>query len=273
MKYGLISDLHANVEAVEAVLAQLTAAGVDRIACLGDVVGYHASPNECVQIVRDRCTHVIAGNHDRATLGTIGTSEFGFVARRAVQWTAERLAADHATYLRGLDVTGPLDATAMMVHGALVPEPNDRFHITTPERITANLERLASLAAAGGARVCFFGHTHRGVAHALRATGVETLRNPESVELEPGVVYLINPGSVGQPRDGDWRAACAIYDSERRRVDFMRVDYDVSAFRAKAAAAGLLDPPTFARRSFEVARAGLYDAAELAGRVWKRARR
>jgi predicted phosphodiesterase len=270
VKYGLISDLHANVEALEAVLARLAAEGVDRIACLGDVVGYHANPNECVQLVRDRCTYVIAGNHDRATLGTIGMSEFGFVARRAVHWTAERLAADHAAFLRALDITGPIDATAMMVHGALVPEPNDRFHITTPERITANLERLA---AAGGPRVCFFGHTHRGVAHALRDSGVETLRNPASVELEPGVAYLINPGSVGQPRDGDWRAACAIYDSGRRRVDFMRVEYDVSACRAKAAAAGLLEPPTIARRSFEVARAGLYDAAELAGRVWKRARR
>ena len=261
MRYGLISDIHANVEALEAVLRRLELARVDRVVCLGDIVGYHASPNECVRLVRDHCVHVIAGNHDRATLGTIALTELNFVARRAVQWTAPRLAPDCADFLLGLDIVAPLDATACLVHAGLAPEPNDRFQITTPARIAANLDAVEQR----GLHVCFFGHTHHPVVHARAGTAAT-----ETVELDPARSYLINPGSVGQSRDRDPRAACAIYDATAHRLELVRVEYDRAACLTRAAAAGLLDPPGLARRGLEVARARWLDTAELARRAFSR---
>jgi predicted phosphodiesterase len=266
VRYGLIADIHANVEALEAVLRFLDAARVDGVVCLGDIVGYHANPNECVGHVRARCARVIAGNHDRATVGAIGTGQFGFVARRAVAWTAAHLAPGHAAFLRGLPISLELDATACIVHAGLAPEPNDRFHITTPARIAANLARVPI----GG--VCFFGHTHRPVVHVragAAAGGTSSHDGMTSVELALDRAYLINPGSVGQSRDRDWRAACAVYDAGARRVEFARLEYDRAACRATADAAGLLAPPTAAERGVETARSFALDAASLARRIWR----
>jgi predicted phosphodiesterase len=262
MRYGVISDIHANVEALEAVLRRLELARVDRVICLGDIVGYHASPNECVRLVRDHCVHVIAGNHDRAALGTIAHTELNFMARRAVAWTTPRLAPDCVDFMRGLDIAASVDATTYIVHAGLAPEPNDRFHVKTPARIVANLAAAETL----GAHICFFGHTHRAIVHSRERS--ETGLN---IELDPTRGYLINPGSVGQSRDDDPRAACAIYDADAHRIELVRVDYDHAACRARAAAAGLLDPPGLARRGFEVARSHWYDAAELARRAWSAA--
>ncbi len=260
MKYGIVSDIHANVEALEAVLRRLELARVDRIVCLGDIVGYHASPNECVRLVRDNCVHAIAGNHDRAAIGTLLPTEFNFVARRAIAWTAPRLEPDCDDFLRGLDIAATLDATACMVHASLAPEPNDRFHLTTPARIAANLAAVDEL----DAHICFFGHTHRAVVHARPGSTTAS-----SVELDPARSYLINPGSVGQSRDGDPRAACAIYDAVEHRVELVRVEYDRDACLARAAAAGLLETPSLARRGLEAARSRWNDAAELARRAWE----
>jgi predicted phosphodiesterase len=261
VRYGLISDIHANLEALDAVLRHLDAARVDEIVCLGDLVGYHASPNECVARVRASCAHVIAGNHDRAVVGTLATTEFNFAARRAVRWTAARISAEHAAYLRALPIAAPLTDDVRLVHGALAPEPNDRFHITTPARIAANLEILR---AAARERLCWFGHTHRAAVYG--SDGVARDVRAGRIALADGY-YLINPGSVGQPRDGDWRAACAVYDANARTLEFARVEYDADAFRAKAAGAGLLAPPSFARRTYEAARARVVDTADTVHRI------
>jgi hypothetical protein len=111
------------------------------------------------------------------------------------------------------------------------------------------------------------------VSHSSKDGRTDSEKNPTTIELDPDAVYLINPGSVGQPRDDDWRAACAIYDSEQGRVDFARVEYDRAAFLAKAEAAGLMTPPSLAQRSIEAARSRVLDAADLAARAWRRARR
>ena len=157
MRYGVVSDVHANLAALEAVLRYFDAEHVERVICLGDIVGYHAHPNECVAQIRERCDLVLAGNHDRAVAGTLDPVEFPFVARRAIAWTREELAPEHATYLAGLPSFCVLDRTTCVVHGALAPQPNDLLHISSPKRVVANLIALSHRPE----RMCWFGHTHR----------------------------------------------------------------------------------------------------------------
>jgi predicted phosphodiesterase len=261
MRYGVISDVHANREALDAVCRRLDAAHVERVICLGDIVGYHAHPNECVARIRERCDLVIAGNHDRAAAGTLDPAEFVFVARRAIAWTRGVLDPAHATYLARLASFARLDHATCLVHGALAPEPNDLLHVSSPQRIASNLDALARRPE----RLCWFGHTHRPMVHAWRAGRIASSPGVDSVALADGTRYLINPGSVGQPRDGDPRAACAICDDDR--IQFVRVEFDVSATRRAAEAAGLMSRPTVARRSFEAARSRWLDARSLVRRA------
>jgi predicted phosphodiesterase len=243
MRIGLISDVHANLEGLTTVLRELERLQVERVICLGDVVGYHANPNECVELLAASDALTIAGNHDRAAVGRIEPSGFGPVARRAIWWTRRELLAEHAARLRELDVFAWLDQNTCLVHAALHPEPNDTYHLTTPARVAASCARLHS--GAVPARLCFFGHTHRAVAHRSDGRHVSALpldRGPVQLDLER-YFYLINPGSVGQPRDGDRRASFAIFDDREQRVEFHRASYDVERCLRKAAAAGLLAEP------------------------------
>jgi diadenosine tetraphosphatase ApaH/serine/threonine PP2A family protein phosphatase len=174
---------------------------------------------------------------------------FGAVARRAIHWTRGVLEPEHAARLRTLDVFGWLDERTCIVHAALHPEPNERYHLSVPERVRASFAKLRS--GEIPARVCFFGHTHQVVvhrsdAHAVARVPVES--SPARVELDDGY-YLVNPGSVGQSRDADPRAAFAIFDSDANSVEFHRVEYDVDACLRKAADAGLLAPRALGWRS------------------------
>jgi predicted phosphodiesterase len=244
MRYGLISDVHANLEALTAVLHQLEHAAVDRVVCLGDVVGYHANPNECLELLARAGALTIAGNHDRAAVGAIEPTDFGPAARKAIHWTRLTLLPEHAARLRQLDVFGWLDQSTCLVHAALHPLPNDRYHLSTKARVAASFAQLHS--GRVPAHLCFFGHTHRAVVH--RSDGRQITQvvplGTGIVPLELGrYVYLINPGSVGQPRDRDQRASFAIFDDRRAVVEHRRVAYDVAACQRKAQAAGLLAPP------------------------------
>jgi len=266
VKYGVISDVHANLAALDAVCRQLDAAGVERVICLGDTVGYHAHPNQCVARVRERCDVVLAGNHDRAAVGTLDPVEFPFVARHAIAWTRDVLEPEHAAYLAGLPCFDVLDRTTSLVHGALAPTPNDLLHISSPQRIAANLAALARRTE----RLCWFGHTHKPVVHTWRAGQVASQVGVVSIELAAETRYLVNPGSVGLPRDGDPRAACAIFDDGRIR--FVRVEFDVAATRRAAAAAGLPRRASVVHRSLDEARSRWYHAISLARRARARAR-
>jgi predicted phosphodiesterase len=244
MRYGLISDVHANLEATAAVLRELERARLDRVICLGDVVGYHANPNECVELLARADALKIAGNHDRAAIGSIEPTDFGSSARRAIYWTRKVLLAEHAARLQKLDVFGWLDRSTCVVHGALHPTPNDRYHLSSGPRVAASCEMLHS--GQVPARVCFFGHTHRAVVHRSDGHQISQLALRKApMQLDPDrYYYLVNPGSVGQPRDGDQRASLVIYDSGRGTLEFRRVSYDVLACQRKARAAGLLPSRT-----------------------------
>jgi len=243
VRLGLVSDVHSNLEALTAVLRELERANVDGLVNLGDVVGYHANPNECLTLLHRTGARSIAGNHDRAASSVIEPTWFGGVARHAIYWTRAMLTPEHVASLRGLEVYDRLDARTCVVHGALHPEPNDRYHLSSPERVSASFAKLCS--GEVPARICFFGHTHHAAIHRSDGQSITRLplvRAPLRVQLDDAY-YLVNPGSVGQSRDGDERASFAIFDQDARTIEFRRVEYDMRACLRKAEQEGLLVPP------------------------------
>jgi len=242
MRYLILSDIHSNVEALDAVLAAAPRERFDRLLVLGDMVGYGADPNAVVDRVRQLAPDaVIRGNHDKVSAGVEPAEGFNAAARLAAQWTFEQLSADSRDYLTSLP-TGPLvvDDLVEICHGS--PDDEDEYIFEPVDAIEA--------LRATRRPACFFGHTHVQLAYWLSADEFDVLipgREPETVlELQPGRRYLINPGSVGQPRDGDPRAAYATFDGDRRTVVLYRVEYDVAAAQRKITAAGL--PEGLARR-------------------------
>jgi predicted phosphodiesterase len=240
VKYAILSDLHANIEALSAVLATVNEDGVNGVVCLGDIVGYNASPNECIGVVRASRFRCIAGNHDRAAVGTKDTKNFGASAKAAIEWTRDVLTDDNRDYLRSLPSTLVVDGEFLVVHGALHPDPNDDLHLSTDSRVARSFSELAT--GRFGSKVCFFGHTHRPVIYEGDARGFRRIER-ESCRLSSAAYYLINPGSVGQSRDGDERAAYALFDTATRTLELRRIEYDVESAERRARAAGLRDAP------------------------------
>jgi len=233
VRYAVISDIHANVEALSAVLAAIDEEHVDAILCLGDIVGYGASPNECVRLVAASGAKCVAGNHDRAALGLRSTSSFGRSAKRAMVWTKRLLQRETREWLASAPFLRRERGEILLFHAALHPVPNDDLHLSTLPRLQKSLE--AMIRGTYGTRVGLFGHTHH--------PGVWRSRNGafgpapgETVPLDEGTFYLINPGSVGQPRDGDPRASFALLDRAAGVVRFRRVPYDTTLAMAKVAA-------------------------------------
>lgn len=247
MKIALISDIHANLEALQATLDAIGAEGADRIVCLGDIVGYNTDFAACIALLRQAGAVCIAGNHDRAVAGAIGTEGFSGPAARAVAWTRARLDEDSRAFLAALPLTADIDGTLVAVHGALHPEVGKEL-----VRLDDDGKRALSLQALGahpsGARICAFGHTHRaglwewrdGAVHPLPLDGREGL----GAELRADGLYLLNPGTVGEPRGSDARACFACFDTASRRVTLHRVAYARRAALSKTRRAGLA--PRFA---------------------------
>ena len=238
MRYLILSDIHSNLTALEAVLKAAEGRWQKAI-CLGDLVGYGPDPNEVIDRVRSLGALTIRGNHDKAASGVADAEEFNPIARSAVVWTREHLRPDNREYLEKLP-KGPLSAdTLFLVHGALHDEDE---YVFTPAQALDGL-------AVAPANVVFFGHTHIQGGFALRNEEIGVLHfkpaggNPFStLTLEKGTNYLLNPGSIGQPRDGDSRAAFAIADVEKQSVEFWRVPYNVEAVQKRMAQAGLPEP-------------------------------
>ncbi|MDA0205588.1 MAG: metallophosphoesterase family protein [Acidobacteria bacterium] len=230
MRYLILSDIHSNLEALEAVLTD-SAGLYQQVVCLGDIVGYGANPNEVTAWVRQNCEAVIRGNHDRACTGMSDLRFFNPVAKAAAEWTRTKLEPDHLIYLSGLP-RGPFDvADCRLVHGS--PLDEDTYVISIPDAE----EQLQSLERG----LIFFGHTHIQGGFGRRGSGdeVEGLSPYELVIAAEEDALLVNPGSVGQPRDNDWHAAYAIYDAGTRQIEFRRCPYDVDAAQRKIVEAGL----------------------------------
>lgn len=243
MHFAIVSDLHANLQAVEAVLAVVDALGVDEIVCLGDVVGYNANPNEVVAELRRRRIRCVQGNHDAMAASSGPPAEFSPLAAGAILWTRAALARDHRAFLGGLPLQQPIGGRAVGVHGA--PSHRDRYILSVSD---AAEEFTVMAAKLPGSEVVFFGHTHLPivfreaggrVSAVWSSRGAWSAGGSGTVALAPDGRYLINPGGVGQPRDGIPTAPFAVYDDVARTVRFERVAYDVEACAAAVRAAGL----------------------------------
>ncbi len=239
MRYAVLSDIHANLEALTAVLGQVARLGVDGLLCLGDLVGYNANPNECVDIVRSENMVCVLGNHDSAACGLTEPDNFNPWARQAVLWTRRQLAPENREYLRGLARETMVD-DLFLCHGAI--HDTDRY-LVHPEDMRETFDLMDTLP--DGPRTCLHGHTH--LRTAFSALGREVRREfGDDLHLARERRYLINPGAVGQPRDGDPRAAFLVYDRADKRVTFHRTEYEISACQDKIIRSGL--PPRLAER-------------------------
>jgi predicted phosphodiesterase len=226
----IVSDIHANREALEAVLAHAHG-DYDRIVCLGDLAGYGADPNFTVEWARANVSAIVRGNHDRVCAGIESLYSYRPAARAAAEWSQHTLTPENRTYLERLP-RGPLPFEGFdLVHGS--PLDEDDYLMTTADVTTIRHEIEA--------RLTFFGHTHIQGGFLIARGGVKTIDPHRTLELERHCNYLVNPGSVGQPRDGDSHAAYAIYFPLDRVVEFRRVAYDTAAAAEKIRAAGLPD--------------------------------
>ncbi|MHC4792689.1 MAG: metallophosphoesterase family protein [Planctomycetota bacterium] len=239
MRFGIISDIHGNLLALESVLEALDAEGIDRLICLGDVVGYGPDPIECLDLVFDRDAVMVIGNHEEAMLRPEIAKSFREVAREAIEWTSRRMRAlrpDLIERIEQLPGMIYLESDLMLVHDS--PVPGGRRY-------------LVNEAAAGPAfrgvdtSICLVGHTHLPGCFRHRGDDEEGMVESRSgspgasVELETGARYILNPGSVGQPRDGDPRAAYAILDLDDHEISWRRAGYDIPAAQARTLASGL----------------------------------
>jgi predicted phosphodiesterase len=239
----LISDIHANLEALEACLAD--APSFDRVVNLGDIVGYGASPNEVTERSRELGKTFVRGNHDKAATGIIQLDEFNPMAAAAATWTRDQLSPENLEWLRALPAGPvPMEESAeaqpnvQLVHGS--PNDEDEYVVSLGDALAP----LISIAVP----LTFFGHTHLQGGFFANGSGADgfrpeyrTVGQAESVamQLKPETRYLINPGSVGQPRDGDWRAAYALYDTDAQVVHFHRTPYNLKSAQDRIFAAKL----------------------------------
>ena len=242
MRYLILSDIHANMDALDAVLDSLPQGSWDREIVLGDLVGYGGAPNDEIDRIRELDPlAIIRGNHDKASCGLDDGSNFNHVARVAAEWTGGILTPENRDYLRNLPA-GPLtiDERLEICHGS--PDDEDHY-IFDAEDARQALE-------AGDRQLCLFGHTHLPVIFRRAGTACDGFIPEEDAELtlrlEDDVRYVVNPGSVGQPRDGDPRAAFAIYDTEGPILTLRRVPYAVDAAQRRILGAGL--PASLANR-------------------------
>jgi predicted phosphodiesterase len=230
MRILLISDIHANLVALETVLTQ--ASPFDRIWCLGDVVGYGPEPNACIDRLRSFDLLCIAGNHDWAALGKLDLEEFNPDARGAAIWTREQLTSENIEWLRELPDRVPTQAEKFtLVHGS--PRYPIWEYVLTPAVAHTNFEFFET-------PVCLMGHTHVPVVYRANewTATADPLVEGSALKLNPDRM-MINPGSVGQPRDGDPRAAYALLDLDARTLTHYRVDYDIAATQAEMDLVGL----------------------------------
>ena len=236
MRYLLLSDIHSNLEALEACL-ELVQGKYEQLLCLGDLVGYGPDPNAVIERIKPLASIIVRGNHDKACSGHLVAAEFNPLARLATEWTRNELTPEHFGFLRSLPA-GPAQLDGFqIVHGSPLDEddyilgPGQAFPLLrSPETQT----------------VCF-GHTHNQGGFMISPRGRFQSIHPPLKEdglslalpLEDKGRYLVNPGSIGQPRDGDWRAAFAVFDTVQRAVEYFRISYDLPKTQGKMRRAGL----------------------------------
>jgi len=233
MKFGIISDIHSNLEALNVVLERLK--GLEKIICLGDLVGYGPNPNECVKIVRDLNIPTIAGNHDKASIGEMEITWFNRNARDAILWTRKELTEENVEYLKSLPLILEFEDFEI-VHGSL-RDPLLEY-ITSIMEAVPTLEKMKK-------PLCFIGHSHVPLCIVKEKDGEYNgwmLGDGDVVRLKEFERTIVNVGGVGQPRDGDPRASYGVYDSDKKEASIYRVPYDIEKVQQKMRTKGLPEP-------------------------------
>ena len=243
-RYGVLGDIHGNLEALQAVLEALDARGVRELLCVGDVVGYNADPDACVELLRRRGARVIAGNHDLIGTGRLGFERCSNMAWYSLKRTRQALSPESVAWLNSLPPNLVMEGTIALVHGGV---RDVQLYMTAPQHIAENAALLRTDFPA--ARVCFFGHSHK---QKLYEADGDIVREPP---LEDGLcalsrerLYFINAGSVDAQRKWSQRLAeCAVFDSDAWTIEFLQLRYDAAATEAKAAVAGYRITPLIDR--------------------------
>ena len=228
MRTAIFGDIHANLEALDAVLADAHSQSVTDFVCLGDIVGYNADPAACLNRVRDLDCPTIKGNHDTDAADDHSLESMNPIAATALTWTRQQLDDDQRLWLKKLRMVRQV-ADYTIVHSTL-DQPSNWNYVTNRFDAMSNFSYQFT-------QLCFHGHTHVPRVY-VKSTKVSEVP-AESVEIEPSAKYFINAGSVGQPRDGDPRACYVIYDHAAKLIVFRRVDYDIPLAQGKILAAGL----------------------------------
>ncbi len=233
MRLAAISDVHSNLEALEAVLVDLRNRKITRKAFVGDAVGYGPEPNEVTERIKSECrSGSVAGNHDWAVLGLTDVEYFNPVARAAILWTERAASVETRKTLESWPLAKVLKKDDLLLVHSTPVSPEEWHYLVSPSQAAAFFGSFSE-------RICVVGHSHVPFIAELR-TGGEVTAYSGGAELKEGCRYIVNAGSVGQPRDRDPRAAYALFEDDR--VEIVRVAYDIAATQKKMAAAGLPEP-------------------------------
>src|SRR5450432_3010797 len=228
MRFAIFGDIHANLEALQTVLADAEENGCTHRVCLGDVVGYNANPHECVEIIRGLEIPVVKGNHDEQASINEDLDGFNALAEEAINWTRNQLTEEDKEWLRNLRMVRQVrDFT--IVHATL-DTPHKWGYVFNQLDATASFNYQHTT-------ICFYGHTHAPRVY-IRDNAVKGMTF-DKLLIEQSKKYFINVGSVGQPRDGDWRASYCIYDMEKHSIELRRLEYDIYTAQDKIVDAGL----------------------------------
>ncbi len=224
MRYAFISDIHANLEALESVFEDIDKNSIDEVICLGDVVGYGANPNECVDLVSKRCPVTLLGNHDAAAVDLLTTQHFNIHAKIAIEWTSQTLTDANRSFLAALPVKKTREIMTL-VH-ATPYEPNMWYYITSLEEAAFNFQFFNN-------KICLVGHTHIPMIIVLEGEEIYVHQEKVFEFKNKNIRLLVNIGSVGQPRDRDPRSSYGILDTEKGEFRIQRVTYDFAKTQAK----------------------------------------
>lgn len=233
MKYAIVSDIHGNLEALTSVLADIDRRGVDSIHCLGDVIGYGSDPRACLDLVESRCDTRLLGNHEYTALGLESVEVFNEAAKAAALWTQQQLSERELAIMAEFEIERSLDEM-YLVHASPY-QPEEWHYIFTVEDARLAFDHLEN-------RMGFVGHSHVPMILRNNPDGVPHAKAGHSFDPDPDNRYLVNVGSVGQPRDHDPRACYVIFDDGQPTVEFIRVEYDIQTAQSKMARAELPEP-------------------------------
>jgi diadenosine tetraphosphatase ApaH/serine/threonine PP2A family protein phosphatase len=225
MAVAILSDIHANLEALEAVFTYIDQNNIKTVYCLGDVVGYGPNPNECIKLVRERCDVILMGNHDYAAIGLANIEYFNEYAKMSTYWTIDNISKDNLKFLKGLPFSHQTE-DLILVHSS-PSKPSHWYYVLSVQDARIEMQSFEE-------HICLIGHSHVPVVFSGQNFNRELTQ-----KLQSNRKYIINVGSVGQPRDGNPNTCFTVLDEEKKTVEFVRLDYDIDTTYEKIVKAGL----------------------------------